>query len=198
MPDGFIAGLGRLLPTGQRSLRLRWLRSCHRRQLGRDQGLRRRHQQLERRPEHAGRAQLHGLRLQPRQRQDLPRRRLQHRQRLTGTTRPGSSIRSPAPSPTRHCSRTRSAVPPPGSSTATSTRQAARCRQHHARPHLRLRHRANTWTPRAGMLGSPNNVPGSAVFDGKLWALGSGNPFRASRAAFTAGWAPPRTRRPRS
>ena len=117
-------GLGRL-PTGQRSLRLRWLRSCHRRQLGRDQDLRRRHQQLERRPEHAGRAQLHGLRLQPRQRQDLPRRRLQHRQRLTGT-RPDLEF-----DPVAGTFTNRALLPhalggaASGSSTATSTKRAA-------------------------------------------------------------------------
>ena len=183
MPDGFIMGSA-VYPTGQRSLRLRWLRSCHRRQLGRDQDLRRRHQQLERRPEHAGRAQLHGLRLQPRQRQDLPRRRLQHRQRLTGT-RPDLEF-----DPVAGTFTNRALLPhalggaASGSSTATSTRRAAAMQTTSRSTSPSTTTSEPTPGRRGRALPAPNNVPSSAVFQDLLWTSAVAV-LRSRVAAFT-------------
>ena len=72
-------GLGGLLPDLGQDLRVRRLRSEHRRVQRRDQGLRPDDGHLGFGGEHAGPARLHGLRLQRRERQDLPGRRLRRR-----------------------------------------------------------------------------------------------------------------------
>ncbi|HMA34116.1 MAG TPA: S-layer homology domain-containing protein, partial [Chloroflexia bacterium] len=52
---------------------------------------------------------------------------------------------------------------------------------------------ADTWTARAPMLAA-DNVPGSAVVNGKLWISGGGNPFnRTTAAGLAAGEAPETT-----
>ena len=74
--------VGRLLPADERSLRLRRLGPGQRRGHQRGGRLRRRERHVEHGPGDAGSARLHVFRLQPRQRQDLPRRRVQHGQHL--------------------------------------------------------------------------------------------------------------------
>ena len=108
--------LGRLLPDDEQDLRLRRLdpdsRPGHR--LRRDADLRHRDQHVDDGRSHARSAQPDGVRLQRRQRQDLPERRLRDVHASTASrTRPGSTTRSRTRGPSRHRARSARARPEP-------------------------------------------------------------------------------------